>query len=91
MKKSHLLRVLQQEIRRHNLSTFMNEHDKLVDWLQCVQKAISHQCSIHRAPLRRRSAATAGSTVFRKIELYVVSPKLARNGMRFSDALYVSW
>jgi hypothetical protein len=31
MKKSDLLRALQQEIRRHNLSTFMNEEMKVVE------------------------------------------------------------
>jgi hypothetical protein len=30
MKKSELLRALQTEIQKHNLSTFMDEKDKVV-------------------------------------------------------------
>jgi len=30
MKKSELLRAIQNEIQRHNLSTFMSEKDKIV-------------------------------------------------------------
>ena len=30
MRKSELLRALQTEIQRHNLSTFTDEHDKIV-------------------------------------------------------------
>jgi hypothetical protein len=62
MKKSELLNALQNEIQRHDLSTFMSAEHKIVpDRLLDLSKTFWDGRTVQAPPERRRAAAAVGS------------------------------
>jgi hypothetical protein len=61
MKKSELLRALQIEIQKHNLSTYMSKEHKIVQ-TGCfdLSKTFRNNRAVHAAPDRRRASAAVG-------------------------------